>query len=293
MKTVANRTGLKPALVRAWERRYGAVVPFRTETNRRVYSESDIQRLQLLHRVTEVGHPIRLVARLSEEELTALLDPTTRRAEDLTHDVMQAMHAISDFDEKRLRHSLDEAAVALGRVAYLEQFLSPMLHAIGNSWARGTMRPAHEHFAAVAVTQQLIRLQGIHKPVHGPVMVIGTLSGQQHELGALMAAVIASDAGWDVSYCGPNLPAEEIAAFARARHASAVAISLVYPDGDLRIADSLRVLRRCLDESTALILGGRAAPSYLEMLAGTDCHHIANLPRFLTFLQTIQHSVSC
>src|SRR5215208_6750074 len=69
---VARRTGLKPDLIRAWERRYGAVEPGRSDTRRRFYSDADIERLQLLRRVVRTGHGIGQVAGLSNQELLAL-----------------------------------------------------------------------------------------------------------------------------------------------------------------------------------------------------------------------------
>ena len=73
IKVVANRTGLTAHAIRAWEKRYGAVRPARTETNRRRYSEEDLERLLLLSRLKENGYNIGAVARLSTDELETLL----------------------------------------------------------------------------------------------------------------------------------------------------------------------------------------------------------------------------
>src|SRR5690606_10217495 len=77
---VARRTGMKPDLIRAWERRYNAVEPGRTETRRRSYSDGDIERLLLLRRVVSSGRGIGQVAHLSNRELRALLAEGSARA---------------------------------------------------------------------------------------------------------------------------------------------------------------------------------------------------------------------
>ena len=41
MKFVVQRTGLSPHVLRVWERRYGAVTPVRSESNRRLYAEEE------------------------------------------------------------------------------------------------------------------------------------------------------------------------------------------------------------------------------------------------------------
>ena len=48
IKAVVEATGLTAATLRAWERRYGALTPGRTEGGYRLYSASDIATLQWL-----------------------------------------------------------------------------------------------------------------------------------------------------------------------------------------------------------------------------------------------------
>ena len=48
MKMVSQRTGLSAHVLRVWERRYEAVTPDRTGTNRRLYSEEEVHRLELM-----------------------------------------------------------------------------------------------------------------------------------------------------------------------------------------------------------------------------------------------------
>src|SRR5436189_5858151 len=73
IKAVALETGLSPHVIRSWEKRYGAVRPHRTDTNRRLYSAKDIERLTLLRNATRVGHSISAVAELPTEALRVLL----------------------------------------------------------------------------------------------------------------------------------------------------------------------------------------------------------------------------
>ena len=76
IKAVSVKTGLTPHLIRMWERRYGVVSPYRTETNRRLYSEDDINKLMLLRRATMQGQHIGNIAGLSNEELIEILRVT-------------------------------------------------------------------------------------------------------------------------------------------------------------------------------------------------------------------------
>src|ERR1051325_7182624 len=77
IQRVAERTGLSPHVIRIWEKRYQAVLPQRSQTNRRYYAEEDIQRLRLLKDLTDNGLRIGNIARLSLRELREMKE--TRR----------------------------------------------------------------------------------------------------------------------------------------------------------------------------------------------------------------------
>jgi DNA-binding transcriptional MerR regulator len=70
---VSRLTGVAPDTLRVWERRYGAVVPRRTEKGSRLYSQEDIGRLSLIKRLVDNGDAISRVANLGKEELTKRL----------------------------------------------------------------------------------------------------------------------------------------------------------------------------------------------------------------------------
>ena len=74
IKVVSQMTGLSAFVIRAWEKRYDAVTPSRTETNRRLYSEEDIEKLNLLNEAVKKGHNIGGIAKLAISEIRRVLD---------------------------------------------------------------------------------------------------------------------------------------------------------------------------------------------------------------------------
>ena len=74
---VSRQTGLTAHQIRAWERRYAAVVPERTQSNRRLYSETDIVRLKLLTKARQSGLSLEQLAALSTEDLMRLINTDT------------------------------------------------------------------------------------------------------------------------------------------------------------------------------------------------------------------------
>jgi DNA-binding transcriptional MerR regulator/methylmalonyl-CoA mutase cobalamin-binding subunit len=301
---VARRTGLKPDLIRAWERRYGAVEPGRTETRRRFYSDADVERLLLLRRVVSTGRGISQVAGLSNEELEALIEseppPSGHRQpasplgngdlDELAETCLaRCLAAAQRLDVRDLEIQLDRASVELSRTRLIEKLLAPLMQRIGDLWHQGTLRPIHEHMASSAVRSFLGSMNGTcTSDSSAPHVVVTTPARQHHELGALLAAATAAGEGWQVTYLGPELPPEEIAAAALQKGARAVALSITYPPDDPLLVDELRRLRRLLDSRTTLIAGGRSSQAYAQVLQEIGALRIEDLADFRRELQALR-----
>lgn len=279
IRAVARRTGLSAHVIRAWEKRYQAVVPQRTETNRRVYSEEDIERLRLLKRATEVGHSISQVATKPIEELRKLAADDTAAtggvekaltrdsAEAVRFHIDSALEAVSRLDGEELDFCLRRASVALSQPVLLEEMIVPLMEEIGRFWADGTMRVAHEHLATAVVRNFLGSLASTYShPETAPAIVIGTPAGQEHELGAVLGSMTALAQGWRVVYVGANLPATELALAVRESGAQAIGLSVVYPPDDPRLEKELRSLHLLVSDDVRIVVGGRSSGSYSNVL---------------------------
>ena len=277
IKIVARRTGLSAHVIRIWEKRYGAVEPERTPTNRRLYSEAQVERLIWLRDLTRNGHGIGHVAKLSNEELQQLAKeapaeistvpevPTGARG--AAYFLQKCLASVEALDARKLDESLQEAATKLGALGLLQRVIAPLTEAIGNLWRNGAITAAHEHFASAVIRIFLGQAaKSFGASVDAPRIIVATPAGQIHELGALLAAAAAANLGWDVTYLGASLPAAEIAGAARQTRARAVALSLIYPEDDARLAGELTRLREALPPDVALLVGGRAMAAYQEAL---------------------------
>ena len=67
--TVSSLTGIDAHTIRAWERRYRAIEPMRSESGRRQYSDGNVERLQLLKGLVDCREAISSIAHLPDEEL--------------------------------------------------------------------------------------------------------------------------------------------------------------------------------------------------------------------------------
>ncbi|NDC10299.1 MAG: MerR family transcriptional regulator [Oxalobacteraceae bacterium] len=72
--------------LRVWERRYALVVPGRSDTGRRLYSEADIIKISLVKQLTDAGHPVSALAKLSIDALRQRLNAPGVKGADVLKD---------------------------------------------------------------------------------------------------------------------------------------------------------------------------------------------------------------
>ncbi len=290
IQAVVQRTGLSAHVIRIWEKRYGAVAPERTGTNRRLYSDEQIERLSFLRQLTQAGQSIGVIATQPLERLRQIAAdtlgvalPTSARpagpALDPAAVLLEAgIAAVRELDAPALAAALRQAELQLGGQGMLQRFAAPLAQALGELWRAGTITAAHEHFATAVLRVHLARSVGdFATRADAPVLVAATPVGQLHELGALLAAAAAANLGWNVVYLGASLPAAEIAGAAVQRKARAVALSLVYPHDDPALVPALELLRELLPASTALLVGGRAVPALQSVLERLGARQVRDL----------------
>jgi len=70
---VSSLSGVPTPTLRIWEIRYGTFTPHKTLGNHRLYSDDDVLKATLLKRLTEQGHGISNIAKLSSHALNNLL----------------------------------------------------------------------------------------------------------------------------------------------------------------------------------------------------------------------------
>ena len=292
---VSRRTVLSAHVLRAWERRYGVVIPTRTEGGDRLYSAADVQRLSLLARAAAAGHPISRLAALPPESLAALVEEgeaarpadgaaSTRDADGMTSECLAAVEAM---DGHRINAVLTQAVVTLG-VAGFGEWIKVILRQVGELWEDGEICPAHEHLLSSNV-QRVLGWLLLTVPVAAaaPGLVVSTPEGHRHELAALLAAVEAATAGWRVTYLGPDLSPDDIARSVRATGSMAVALSVVRRAGPQELVSTVERLRQRLPDGVPLLLGGAGVLAHRAVLESSGAIVLADYAALLSALRRV------
>ncbi len=260
IRAVAKITGLGLDTLRAWERRYKAVVPERSGRGRQ-YGAGDIERLRLLNELVQKGHAIGGIAARSDEELRILLTPLpsqTVSAPGPPADMLAPiLAAIESFDSLRANDELGRLAAVLSPRDLVYDVAVPLMREVGIRWHNGTLAIAQEHLVSEMLRTLLGSMLRLFRPPNPAMtMVLSTPAGESHEFGILAAAMLASLAGVEPVYLGPNLPAREIADAARRTSAEVVALSVTFPSETTQ--EELNALAAAMPEDTELWVGGAA-----------------------------------
>lgn len=301
IRAAAKLAGLTPDTLRAWERRYAAVVPGRGPRGR-LYSEANVKRLCELRLAVHSGFAIGQVAPLSDRELEKLLSRTKRRSpaegQPPLGSVMENMldpawAALERFDFDQANLELSRLATLLVPRQFVFQILLPLLRRVGDAWHEGKLQIAHEHMISSIARNllgTLLRLYGPQK--HGPQIVLATPSGEQHEFGILAGAVLAVGRGARIVYLGADLPAKEILHAANETGAHAIMLGLTRSRGNSKSISETRWLARTLTPNIELWVGGTTPRGLLLHNKNGQVKFLENLESFENEVEMLRTRVA-
>jgi len=238
IKQAARLTGVPEASLRAWERRYGVVVPQRNDSGYRLYDAAALAAVSTMRRLVDDGwSPAEAAGAVRDGRVPAVLDevvaePADNAGAPRAISCMQRLLAsAAHLDTAGIEESLDEG-FALGSFEHVvDSWLFPTLEALGEGWIRGEIDIAGEHAASHAVQRRLsAAFDAAGSRARGPAVVVGLPSGSQHDLGALAFATAIRRRGLDVLYLGSNVPVSSWEAAVRSRSARAAVVSVVTPE---------------------------------------------------------------
>jgi len=153
----------------------------------------------------------------------------------ITHD----LHGALKISENELSRNLDPGD-------FYENIARPALYRVGHGWENGELSVAQEHLATAMVQTVVANLQGRtlkSGKLLGRVLV-ASVAGELHDLGARMIAHSFSSDGWEVAFLGANTPINNLIEMTREIRPAFVALSLSMPY-------YLHLLRRIIDEFKA------------------------------------------
>jgi len=261
---VEERTGVPATTLRQWERRYGVPKPERSDSGYRLYSEDDIDDIRSLKAHVDDGVPASRAAQLVGRRERRANGP--RPLSDLREELVAAL---VDLDDSHADRVIAEAHSLYPVEDVVMELFEPSMVELGSLWHDGVINTTTEHFASSYINgrlRQLMSLSGNNRSGHG--VIVACAPHDQHELGALVLAVLLRRSGYQVYFVGANTPVEDLADMARAVKPVAVMISASSVDSVHQLMNKRGYLN---DIAPLLVLGGNGFntdPRRAELVGG-------------------------
>jgi methanogenic corrinoid protein MtbC1 len=260
---VAELTGLAPARLRAWERRYEVVRPQRMPNGYRAYSADQVALLRAYARLIDGGERIGDLAARSREDVLAQAEA---RALDGSPQAA-LLEAVRAFDRERLEGLVAQQLALRGLRAFAEEVVLPLAQSVGDLWALGKIPIAAEHLASEVVLHALKGGLRMSRGT-GPLVVCGCLSGERHEWGFLATLAVLQEDGWRIHYLGADLPVEEVIEAAWQLSPRCVAFSSSDPSVVRANLAGLAAVTAKLPPHTVAAIGGGGVEPHARVLRG-------------------------
>lgn len=239
---LSRRVDVEPALLRAWEKRYGLLEPQRSEGNFRLYSLDDVARVWAMKGHLARGLAAAQAARLALAEAGAE-DPADLTGRSNHGQAVKELHsALARLDEEDAQDVLDRAFALNSLEEVLVEIILPCLREIGDGWERGDISVAHEHFGSSLLRARLLSLSRGWSSGGGATAVLACLPGEQHDIGLICFGLVLWRQGWRIVYIGQDTPVGELRSVVSTARPELIVVAAREPGQFRDTAEELRSL---------------------------------------------------
>jgi DNA-binding transcriptional MerR regulator len=235
---LARRAGVSPDVLRAWERRYGLLVPSRSSGGFRLYSDADLARVRHVQELMATGVSAAEAARRALEAPR----PTDADRPPMPELASRLESALDGFDARGANDAFDELLAIVSVETLLTDVVLPYLRRLGERWRSGQTSVGQEHFASTFLQGRLLNLARGWSAGSGPSAILACPPGEEHQLGLIVFGILIAARGWRVIYLGANTPFESLERTARLLEPDLVVLAVATPKRLRGVEDAIRDL---------------------------------------------------
>jgi hypothetical protein len=178
--------------------------------------------------------------------------------------------AITANDFEGLRARLDLAFASQSAAVAYDQYVSPLLARIGQSWADGTLTIAQEHLASYSIRNLSAHYLRLVSPAQdAPVALLACADDEPHEIGLIGFGLHVASWGFRPIMLGARVPVEALAESITVHRPAFVGISVVLPPRD---PESLFEAYKRVCANTPWVVGGPAAAALAPIVKALEGH---------------------
>ncbi|SEL21053.1 transcriptional regulator, MerR family [Pseudomonas sp. NFIX51] len=267
IREVTRQTGVNAVTLRAWERRYGLIVPQRTAKGHRLFSNEHVQRILKILTWLDRGVAVSQVKHLLDAEPA----PSEPAHNDWHLQRQRLVQAISQLAERQVDESFNQVMALYPPRTLCEHLLLPLLDELEQRWqGRFGMQMERVFFHSWLRSKFAVRVYHNNRQLQGAPLLLINHSDLPLEPHLWLCAWLISNADCPVEVFDWPLPPGELALAAEHLKARGV---LLYSSQSI----NLRQLPRLLGglDCPVLIVGPAVSIHHAELAICTT--EIANL----------------
>ena len=208
IREVARRTGVNAVTLRAWERRYGLIVPHRTPKGHRLFSAEHVQRIQTILTWINRG--------MAVSKIKPLLDAPQPPAEPVENDWHRQRNAlivaVTQLAERQIDDLVNQAMALYPPLTVCEQLLLPLLSDLQLRWQGQFGAQLERVFLHSWLRSKFgSRIYHNNRQLRGAPLLLVNHSDEPLEPHLWLTAWLASNADCPVEVFDGPIPAGELA----------------------------------------------------------------------------------
>ncbi len=213
IKDLEVLSGIKAHTIRIWEKRYRLLIPDRTDTNIRYYSDEDLRKILNVSLLVNNGFKISKVAKMTSEDVAKNVLSVTKSKNSESDYIERLMLFMLNFDNRGFIGLSNEIISRLGFEDAIVNVFFQLFQRIGTYWQVGSIFPAQEHYVTNIFRQKLIveidKLEQVEKK--DSTILFFLHHNELHEMSLLFYSYLAQKSGFNVIYLGQFVPIEDLA----------------------------------------------------------------------------------
>ena len=234
IKELEKLSGIKAHTIRIWEKRYRIVLPQRSDTNIRSYSDDDLKKIINVSLLNNNGIKISKIADLTAEELVKKVTELSESKSSADIHIDQLIVAMVDLDEENFEYILNGLILRYGFEKTIITVVYTFLQKIGILWQTGNISPAQEHFISNLIRQKIIvAIDSLPlAPKNRPRALLFLPEAELHELGLLFYYYLVKKEGFRTYYLGQMVPYKDVVALCQSHDLKIMVTAITSsPDG--------------------------------------------------------------
>jgi MerR family transcriptional regulator, light-induced transcriptional regulator len=292
IQMVSQLTGLSAHTIRAWEKRYQALNPMRSDTGRRLYTSPEVERLTLLAQLTQIGSSIGQIAKLPDQELKALygkliasknphspqMQPLNQSDFDIEDAKKNLIQALSQYKVDVVSQILSDAKIATTPLVFAMEIFNPLLEEVQALVDKGVFQHAQVQalYALARFHAGTIIYSHYERSLKSKSKVVLTSIENDHHCQHLyLSSLVTCHHGLDFIFLNSSLPAASIIEAVKATESDILMLSISSERTQLSdVTPILDEIMSGVPSKTEVWIIGTTGPTKLRLERWKNCRRI-------------------